>query len=149
MSKKSILCLLAENEDKIARLYDLYAEKIRGRKRFWRLMAEEEYGHGQMMRELDSRFGSNPEFLKVSKHARQIVSYISDYIDSEIKKVKKGHVSHAEALESALRIEQSMVETKSFEIFNPIAKPVAIAFRRLNRETKTHVNELRKMCKEY
>lgn len=148
MDDKNILFLLGENEDKIAELYELYSKKVRGRKKFWFLMAEEELGHGKIIRELDVRCDGKCKFLRLSKHARQIIGYISKFIDDEIKKAKGGRISHGEALETALRIEQSMIESKSFEIFSPVDRPVATAFRRLNRETKVHVKELRKMCEE-
>lgn len=148
MSKqKNILCLLSENEEKIAELYRLYAEKIRGRKRLWKAFAKEEDEHAEVIRSLDVRFGHDQDSLKVNKHAFQIVDYISRFIDEEILKAKKREVTHWEALESALRIEQSMVENKSFEIFKPINKAVTKVFRALNRETKGHVKDLRKMSK--
>jgi len=145
--EKNILFLLGKNESKIAMLYGLYAEKIRGRKKFWLALAKEERGHGEVIRELDERCRNEDEFLKLNRHARQIVSYISEFIDNEIKKAETERISHGEALASALRLEQSMIESKSFEIFEPVGGPVAAVFRKINRETKVHMKELRKMCK--
>jgi len=145
--EKSILFLLGENESKIAMLYGLYAEKIRGRKKFWLTLEKEERGHGEVMMELDERCRGECDFLKVNRHARQIVGYVSEFINDEIRKAEMERISHGEALASALRLEQSMVESKSFEIFEPVGGPVAAVFRRINRETKGHVRELRKMCR--
>lgn len=71
-----------------------------------------------------------------------------DFILKEIKRAETKKVSHVDALQSAIRIERSMLEKKCFDIFTPTDKAIEEIFCKLNDETEKHLKmieeELRK-----
>ena len=145
--KENVLSLFINNEDKVSRLYKIYSQKIPANKKMWIDLSKEENRHVEMIEELRDKFGDSNDFFEINKHSVEIVKYVSNFIDSQIKKALLGHVSHHEALDTALRIEQSMVEKKSFEIFKPKNKEIKKVFKDLNKETNDHIKLLRKKTK--
>ncbi len=65
-----------------------------------------------------------------------------NFILDEIKKTQKNSITHKEALHTALRIEQSMIEKRCFEMFSSPSKSVHNIFLKLNKETECHIETL-------
>lgn len=144
LEKIGPLALFAENEEKIAHLYELYAEKFPVQKKMWALLASEEHRHVSILRELEKTLSKNHKFAKVQDHGWQILFYVRDFIDSRIAEVQAVNIDIKQALNTALSLEQSMVEKKSFEVFVPLSAEMAQAMDRLNRETDGHARRLEK-----
>ena len=68
---------------------------------------------------------------------------MADFVEESINKTKKEKISHLKAVETALRIEQSFIEKKCFEIFIPNEKRVEDVLKKLNKETEEHIEKLR------
>lgn len=148
---KNILTLIFENEQRVLALYKIYAKKISKHKLFWRGLAGEEAVHVKILRDLNAYYRNSDDLFKTNKHIFGIFDYIGSFIESEISRAKSENVSQENALEVALRIEQSMVEKKCFEIIKPEKAEILKVFRRLNKETKGYtellLKEHQKCCK--
>lgn len=144
MNNKSIIILFEENEMNIASLYSLYAQNIPEKSEFWEKLSHEEIAHAA---QLGNREEKSDDIIE-SKFARIIIRNVSDFVLEEIKKAQQKKVSHREALKIALRIEQSMLEKKCFELFTPDSKKIQDVFRRLNSDTERHVAALLKEMKK-
>lgn len=144
--EKTILKLFEENELDISRLYRLYSQKIQGHKRFWENLSREEIEHSLEIARIGKEEGF--DMIKENNFSHGIIKYVSDFVGEQIEKVKKEKVSHKEAVEIALRIEQSMLEKKCFEIFIPSQKSLKKALDKLNKETEKHVELLKKELKK-
>jgi bacterioferritin (cytochrome b1) len=68
---------------------------------------------------------------------------VADFVQESVDRAKKDKLSQTEALETALRIEQSFLEKKCFEIFIPSHQKVKKVLEKLNQETEEHVERLR------
>ncbi len=145
---KNILTLIFENEQRVLELYRIYAKKIGKHKLFWRGLAGEEAVHVKILGDLNAYYRDSDDLFKTNKHIFEIFDYISSFIENEISRAKSEDVSQESALEVALRIEQSMVEKKCFEIIKPEKSEIMKVFRRLNEETKKHTELLLKECKK-
>lgn len=135
---EDILELFAQNEKKVSLLYSLYSRKKGADKYFWQDLSEQETGHAKIIRRARQKLKKRGESIKENKYSRQIIEYVSGFIDEEIAKAKKKRVFSDDAFEVALRLEQSMIENKCFEIFSPKNKEIASVMRRLNRDTNKH-----------
>ncbi|MDA3815235.1 MAG: hypothetical protein PF549_02615, partial [Patescibacteria group bacterium] len=87
------------------------------------------------------------DMIKENNFSRGIVKYVSDFVAKQINVAKKGKITHREAIEIALRIEQSILEKKSFEMFIPSEESLKKVLKSLNKETEKHVEVLRKELK--
>lgn len=137
----NILNLFEENELNISRLYKLYAKANPQHKQFWQKLASEEIQHALEIRE---SYQGQEEIFEENNFSRGTIKYVSDFVRDNIEKAQKEKVGHLEALEIALRIEQSFLEKKCFEIFIPSEQKVKEVLKKLNKETEEHVERLKK-----
>lgn len=144
VAKISPLVLFAENEEKIARLYELYAAKFPAQHKLWALLASEEHRHVAVLRKLEENLAERHKFAAVRDHGWQILFYVRDFIDSKISEAQSVQIDIRQALNNALSLEQSMVEKKSFEVFSPLSEEMIEAMEKLNRETDGHARRLAK-----
>lgn len=147
MSKKPIdlLRLFSYNENRIKKLYLLYARSFPERRREWEKLAAEEKVHAEILRGLCERFNVDSSFTRVSPYGQEILNYTKHFLDSQIKLAQKKLISSRQAVVVAIRLELSMLEKKSFDVFSPAGEEVQIVFGRLNRDTKEHAERLQKM----
>ena len=142
--KQSPLSLFAENEAKIARLYELYAAKFPEHKKMWLLLANEEKRHAEILRHLEQDLVETDKFAALREHGWQILFYVRDFIDSRIAEAQAEAISVRQALNTSLSLEQSMIEKKSFAVFLPLSEEISKAMEKLNRETDGHARRLEK-----
>ena len=145
MEKRSLIDLFEDNELKVSILYNLYAQKIPAHKEFWKKISDEEVIHA---REIANSFAKEKECFKETKFTRGIVNYVSGFVEEKITEAKKKKLTHAEAINTALRIEQSMLEKKCFDMFIPTDITIKKVMERLNKDTERHADQLRKELKK-
>jgi|WetSurMetagenome_2_1015567.scaffolds.fasta_scaffold430143_2 hypothetical protein len=141
MNKRSLVDIFEDNELKISILYKLYSQNIPGHKKFWKNISDEEVTHAK---EIHKSLSKEKECLKENKFSRGIINYINSFVEEKIKEAKNKKLSHAEAINNALRIEQSMLEEKCFDIFIPRDRTAKEVLEKLNKDTRKHVEQLRK-----
>jgi rubrerythrin len=145
MNQRSLIDLFEDNELKISILYKLYSQKIPAKKTFWQKISDEEVIHAK---EIARAFATEKECFKENKFTHGIVNYISGYVEEKIEEAKKNNLTHLEAINIALRIEQSMLEKKCFDLFIPTTDLVKKILEKLNKDTERHANMLRKELKK-
>ncbi len=136
---KSILDAFEQNELNISELYKIYSEKIPEKKTFWEKISKEEVRHAEEIAKIDKK--SENSFEK-NKFHQGIIRNIFDFVKKSVEEAKNMEISHIEALNVALRVEQSFLEKKSFEIFAPNQKTVKEVLEKLNLETEGHIKKL-------
>ena len=139
MQRPTILDLFEQNELNISRLYRLYSQRLGEKKDFWEQISREEIQHALDIR---NSYKGKEDIFKESSFSRGTIKYVSDFVLESVEKAQKGEFTHAEALESALRIEQSFLEKKCFDIFIPNNKKVQEVLKKLNKETEEHIKRL-------
>jgi hypothetical protein len=143
-----ILFFFADNEAKVASLYERYAELFPPNRQLWEKIAEDEHRHTEIFRDLNSFWGENEKSIKITKHSLGILKYIGSFVDEQSSIARSGRINTLYALETALRLEQSMIEKKCFEMFAPRSKEMYEAFRRVNHETNQHRDLFQKELKK-
>ena len=140
-----ILDLFELNELKISKLYRIYSQKLPERKVFWEQLSKEEIQHAI---EIRNAYSGKEDVFEDNNFARGAIKYVADFVQDGIEQAKENDLSHMEALEIALRVEQSFLEQKCFEIFIPNQKTVKEVLQKLNKETQDHIERLRKELKK-
>lgn len=136
---KSIIDAFEQNELNISQLYEIYSQKIPHKKAFWEKISKEEIRHAEEIRKINKEEESS--FVE-SKFHQGIIKNIFDFVQKSVKEAEEEELSHIEALKVALRVEQSFLEKKSFEIFAPNQKTVKEVLQKLNLETEVHIKKL-------
>jgi hypothetical protein len=142
--QKTIITLFEENELNIGKLYKLYSQKFPDRQAFWLGLSMEEAGHAADIR---ASHRKNDDLFETNKFTAGVLKYVMDFVEEKIQEVQKKEISHIDALNNALRIEQSILEKKCFELFTPTSQQLKAVLASLNKETEAHVNRLRKELK--
>ena len=145
MKERSLIDLFEDNELKISILYKLYSQKIPAKKTFWKKISDEEVGHAK---DIARSFSKEKECFKENKFSRGVVNYVSGFVEEKIEEARKNKMTHAEAINTALRIEQSILERKCFEMFIPTDATVKKVIEKLNKDTQRHADQLRKELKK-
>lgn len=148
LKRKNILLIFLENEKKIEKLYNLYALKFPDCKKLWLELARGEKFHVEILSVLKDKFDSPNQFFKLDHYLIDVLTYASNFIDTQLKKSSLDKISLDEALEVALRIEQSILENKCFEVFEPTLDEIKLSFARLNSDTVKHAKKLRSFLKK-
>ena len=144
MNNKPLITLFEENELNIAALYSLYAQQFPEQQKFWDKLSNEEIGHAAQIGTQRSNEGAIAE----NKFSSSVIHYLMDYVLTETQKAQQEKLTHHSALLTALRIEQSMLEKKCFDLFTPTNETVKAVFDRLNRDTQQHVEALLREMKK-
>ncbi len=144
MNNKPLLHLFEENELNIATLYSLYSQKIPAKKDFWEELSNEETAHAAQIG--NQKDGEDP--MEENKFSRGVIHYVMDSVLKEIQRAQAKEMSHHEALLAALRIEQSMLERKCFEIFAHSSEQVKAVLFKMNKETERHVEKIHSEMKK-
>lgn len=147
MSKQPVdlLRLFSYNENKIKKLYLLYARDFSEHRKDWEKIAAEEKEHAAALRELSEQFCHKDSFARVSPYGYSILNYAKHFLDCQIKLVQKHKINSRQALNTAIRLELSLVERRTFDIFTPASDDIAKVLSRLNRETEKHAERLKKL----
>lgn len=135
-----------KNELQISKLYSLYAEKFPGHEKFWNRLSKEEIGHAREIASLNNAASRN-EFQE-NKFSLGVINYISSFVSGEIERTKNTDITNIEAMNTALRVEQSMLEKKCFDIFSPTNITLKETLEKLNKDTNRHEMVLRKELKK-
>lgn len=134
-SVKPLIDLFEENELNVSRLYRIYSEKFSDYGPFWKRLSQEEIDHADKIHALRGQAGA--AFVE-NNFTRGIVAYVISFVKEEIAKAELSDISDFDAVKTALRIEQSILEKKCFEFFQPTDKSLKEVMDSLNRETEKH-----------
>lgn len=108
-------------------------------------MASEEKDHAVCLRELSEHLNPSDSFTQVSPYCYKILNYTKHFLDRHIKNVQRKKMGRRRAIIVAIRLELSMLERKSFDIFVPASEEIKNVMIRLNNETEEHADRLWQM----
>ena len=117
LSSEAIIDLLAQNEERIRKLYEAYAEKFPDYRVFWNDLAGEEAEHAAWIRKLASKAKEGTIIVNKGRFNTAAISTFSNYVDKELTNLKTSSVSLIGALSVALYLEESIIEHNYFEVF--------------------------------
>src|SRR3989338_1917940 len=131
---------LEENERSLADLYKIYSENFPDLAEFWKGLSNEEAHHSEILQK--ALKDNELEALIENKIPPEALLYVENFIKEETTKAKQGKLTHADALNTALRLERSFADSQHFDIFVSKDTRVLELFRQLDFETDGHVHML-------
>ena len=144
-----ILTKLSELEEAIGRLYEVLAETFPTYNNFWSELANEERQHSAWVNELRMLIVQGTAgFVNRNFNSIAIQTFIN-YLESEMNKVKRNELSTVNALSTTLYIEQSLMESKYFEIFDADSQEVKQILSDLASATQLHITNVQEVFNNY
>ncbi len=140
---------LASNEESIARLYRGYAEAFPVLLDFWTSLAVAEVNHASWLRDLGAKTLTSKIFVDESRFNTYALQTFTNYLDREITRLTGGKTPLTEALSITFFVEQSLIESKYFEVFRADSAEVKRVFNRLRDETTAHGKQAKAELEKY
>jgi hypothetical protein len=140
---------LASNEEHVARLYNGYAEAFPILIGFWSSLATDEVKHASWIKNLGSKTETKRIFADENRFNIFAIQAFMDYLDKELAKLKEQEVSLIEALSTTLYIEQSLIESKVFEVFKTDSVEFEHTLTKLRDDTLVHCNRAKEQLEKY
>jgi hypothetical protein len=132
---------LATNEECVGRLYKEYAEVFPILRDFWIGLAVEEANHASWLKNLTSNTSSTLIFIAEGRFNAFAIQTFMDYLVTELARLRKNEVPLLEALSITSGIEQSLIESKYFEVFKTDSAEAQHILTKLRDETLAHLNK--------
>jgi rubrerythrin len=136
---------LAENEELIGKLYQVYADKFPDYRQSWQDLVEEEKKHAAKIRQLVSEAEKGHINIKPYRFNIVAIQNQMKHVEDEIRKAAGPEYSLTNALSYALNIENGLIEQKYFEVFDTYSLEVKNVFADLAEDTKRHAAKVREL----
>ena len=148
LNEKQTVELLAQCEEKLAELYQVYADRFPEEAAFWEQLAKEERGHARWVQALlpgvrkrlitfrEDRFGS-PAFM-----------LFYDYIVQRLQEIRNP-ITLLGALIVAVDIENTLVEKSFYDVFTTADPESARLLALLSRSSDAHLRRVREKWREH
>jgi rubrerythrin len=143
--ERDIVSLLTEHEQAIGRLYRTYTNKFPEQQEFWSKLADEEDEHAQWLRRLLIRVEEGLGCVRADRFDRSAVEASIQRIGRTVKDAAKPGFSLMDAFDTAMILEETLLECKYFEVFEGTAAEVVQVQYCLADATEDHCRRLQKM----
>lgn len=141
-----VLYRLEQHEKLIGELYEAYANIFTELTDLWNLLSKEEHQHATWIKELDLQASSDSRlFINSHRFKIEAINTSLEYIQKEIERVNRSSISIVEALSISFYIEQSLIESKLFEVFETDSVELKHLLLKLYNETINHRNRVREV----
>lgn len=133
-----ILELMAENEEHISRLYQLYGEKLPKFKDFWNQLADEEIMHATWIRNFAEGVKDKTLYINEKRFPREALQTYKDYLDGSMQKALRTGIDTMGAFTTSLYIEESLIELKFLKVIDSGSEDFDKVLLRLKTATIEH-----------
>ena len=140
-----MLEILAQNEEKISQLYDVFAKQYPPYKGLWAELSQDEKEHAKWIRKIIPQVKSGKVKLDSDRFNTEAVITYQNYLDEEIEKTKQRQQPIMTSLTITLYIEKSLIEHRFFDIFDGDSVELTQMLAKLEEATKNHLAKVQKI----
>jgi rubrerythrin len=144
-----ILAKLASNEESAAKLYQKYADAFPTLREFWRGLASEEIYHASCIRSLKKQVEALSAFVDEDRFNPTAIQTFTDYLGRELSRLDEQEIPLIEALSITFYIEQSLIESKFFEVFKTDSAEVRSTLTKIRDQTAAHRNRVKEILEKH
>jgi hypothetical protein len=138
-----LLEAMKEHELALAHLYGLYAEKYPDYKDFWISLSLEENQHAAWLDKLWSEIENGSEDIIVERFPIGAVQRSTEYVRNLEETANKPDFTLVNALSTALRLEEALMENKFFEVCEGDSVKTKRTLNLLAQSTLGHCRKVR------
>lgn len=139
--------LLAKNEEAIAGLYQLYADRFPEYEEFWLGLAVEEIDHSNLIHEIAQKIKQKKARLYERESGVKNIDDFNNILKQEIDRAKYEPLSHKDALITALKVVNYVIEHSYFNMFDSDSKEIRTILDKLATTNKSHHTFIRERLK--
>lgn len=147
-SAKKVVDLLLENEKEMMHLYLEFSKKFVLYHDFWLGIAGEEESHAAWVNTLYGKIDSGVVQFSPSHFPIEAIEHNIEYMREVRKEAFEGEITLLQALETAVSMENNMLENKFFEVFKGDAVELQVILEALRLGTKEHLREIKRVWKK-
>ncbi len=137
-----IIEMLAKNEEIVASLYATFTNKFPEHQKFWNIMELEERTHADWIRRL-SKIKDQHFFIKAERFDIQDMEKYQKFLEDTVTRFKEHAWTPKGALNACLDIENSLLESRYFEIFDGDVEGFKMLLGKLASATRNHVERVK------
>jgi hypothetical protein len=145
----NIIEKLALNEEFISKLYKCYADKFLVLNEFWDSLATEELTHASWIRNLGLMTKNKVIIIDDLRFNKTAIQSYMNYIDREIVRINEQDIPLTEALSITFYIEDSLIESRFFEVFETDSVALKNTLAKLSEATKAHRKKAKQTLEKY
>jgi len=147
-AQRKILDGLAECEEAVSKLYGIYARILTEDRKFWEDLSREETGHANILRAMHKQLDQGHIFQNIGRFTEKVMQAQRDEIKSAIASAERDGVSDLQAMETALAIESSILDSHFFDTVTSDSKEYQIIAEKLSADTARHQQAVRSKLQE-
>lgn len=133
---------LAGLETQLCRLYTVFAERFETSRPFWARIAKEEESHARMVNSLKRQLDAGFHFWNLEAFLPDEVKNQTTQVENDIASAKQPAFTEAMAMDIALRLESSLLDSKFYETAQSNAPEFKQIASVLSRATDVHRKRL-------
>jgi hypothetical protein len=142
MTKPTIAEYLVGNEELLAQLYKLYAQKYSSHADFWGRLSDDEKAHAKKISEIvkDDSF----TLIKKKFNEKELENF-KNAVEIEIEKFNNKTLDIKQALNAALRLERTLIISKFFETSEKDPEELKLRLIDISESVDKHKERIEKM----
>ncbi len=138
-AQKEIIDKLACCEESIGELYNIYSEIVPDPDGFWKEMAEKEKAHARLLRTMHKQLDKKSIFYNIGRFSVSRIDSFLTMLRDNIAYSKENEITTEEAVNTALAIESSIMDTHFYRIVKSDAPEYRHIAERLSNDTQEHM----------
>jgi len=146
---KILLEEMAFNEEKIMELYWIYEHKLPVYAQVWKKLAEEEKGHANILKSFAMLSDGREIEADLKGITMEAVKNSIKFLNREIEKTKTTKLTGADAFETAVKIESSLLEKSIFSSFDTKDKDLKKIINVLETDTRRHYEKVKELADSF
>ena len=143
--QRKILQQYEVQERLLAALYAEFGRLFPEDRDFWERLVREETMHARLVEKLHGAVDKDIMVFDEGKVKTYTLSAMIQRIESLVQRARQGDVDRRKALALAMDLEEALIEKEVFTHFEPLTDKARAVLKRLQAETRDHVERVRRM----
>ena len=144
-----LLEAMKAHEQALACLYRSYAEKYPDYKDFWMSLSREENQHAAWLETLRSEIENGSENIVVERFPIGAVQRSNEYVKNLEDRARQTDFTLVNALSTALHLEEALMESKFFEVYEGDSVKTKRTLNMLAQSTLEHCRRVRELWQQH
>jgi hypothetical protein len=139
---------LASCEEAISELYASYSKVVPFQDQFWKELSQKEKVHAQLLKSMHALLDNGNIFWNLDRFDKESIDSFLKTVREAIHVSKEKDFSQKEAIETALSVEASVIDSHFYDIVKSDAKEYSSIAGRLSSDTHNHVEAVKNKLME-
>lgn len=132
-------------EKDISRLYFEYSERFKEQREFWEEIGRDEKKHARLIMEMSNNFKDASSYFNRNRISEAALRDQIKMVEGERKRLRKDNVSLKEALETACKIEDSLLESAFYTTFANDPEEIIKTIALIRSEEEKHARDIKRL----